>query len=155
MSLLDEQMTEVADFFTGRIVGDTDVLAAGALPRERLDFSLESLKAVDEWLTRLHADGVDPNSQAAAETIIWTGAYVGEVIRRNSTRVYCWMHYEDYMATQATAVRSSIPYTFGTQFVLAAEGSVMTLPINKVGRWLDEGPENNLHFYVLGQVSRE
>jgi hypothetical protein len=155
MSVLDQQMAEVADFFAGKIVGDTDVLAAGLLRRDRLDFSLESLKAVDEWLLRLHSYRVDPNSEEAAETIIWTGAYVGEVIRRNARRTYRWMDYEEYMASQAESLRNVIPYCFGTQFILATDAAVMTLPINKVGRWLDEGPENDLHYYASVEASRE
>jgi hypothetical protein len=152
VSLLDEQMAEVADFFAGKRIGDTDVLAAANLQRKRLDFSVESLKAVDEWLARLHADGVEPSASEAAETIVWTGAYVGEVIRRNSSRAYRWMHYEEYMASQDTALQDVIPYSFGTQFVLTAGAGVMTLPINKVGRWLDEGPQNDLHFYASAEV---
>ncbi len=155
MSALDDQIAEVANFFAGRIVGDTDVLHPEALDRRRLDFSLESLKAVDEWLEHLYAAGVNPNSREAAETVIWAGAYVGEVIRRNAKLQYRWIRYEEYMASQPERLRNVIPYSFGTQFILAAGGDTMTLPINKVGRWLDEGPENNLHYYASGDISRE
>jgi hypothetical protein len=72
---------------------------------------------------------------------------VGEVIRRNAEQEYHWLSYEDYMATKPENTRSAIPFTFGTQFILAKD-SGMTLPINKVCRWLAEGPEHDLHFYA-------
>jgi hypothetical protein len=155
LSVLDDQLAEVADFFAGRIKGDNDVLYPEALDREAMDFSPESLHALDTWLERLYQEGVDPNSEEAAETIIWAGAYVGEVIRRHAKRRYHWMPYEEYMLSQSDGLRKMIPYTFGTQFILAADGSGMTLPINKVCRWLDEGPENNLHYYASAECAQE
>jgi hypothetical protein len=150
MSQLDEQMTELADLFAGRLAADTDVLAADELDRGKLDFSLESLKVVDAWLAGLHEGGVDPNTEEAAETIIWTGAYVGEVIRRNPKQPYRWQRYEDYIADKPENIRRAIPHTFGTQLVLVND-SGMTLPINKVCRWLAEGPEHSLHFYAAAR----
>jgi hypothetical protein len=155
MSVLDEQMQEVADFFTGRIKGEHEILCPEALNRKALEFSLESLRVVDSWLERLYQEGADPGSQEAAESIVWSGAYVGEVIRRNATRRYRWMRYQEYMASQPEGPRKMIPYTFGTQFILTADGSGMTLPINKVCRWLAEGPENNLQYYASAECGRE
>jgi hypothetical protein len=147
MNQLDEQMAEAADFFAGKIVADNDVIAADELDRARLDFSLESLKVVDAWLARLRDYGVDPDTEEGAQTIICTGAYVGEVIRRTAKQEYHWQSYEDYMASKPENTRNGIPSTFGTQFILAKEAG-MTLPINKVCRWLAEGPEHALHFYA-------
>jgi hypothetical protein len=150
-SLLDEQMAEVADYFAGKIRGDHEVLFADKLDRSKLDLSLASLHAVDAWLKVLLAAKVDPDSQAAAETLVWAGAYVGEVIRACSTRSFTWMRYDEYMADQEAKVRDMIPHTFGTQFMLASRTTkAMTLPLNKVVRFLAEGPENNLHYYAAG-----
>ena len=148
MSELDEQMEEVAKFFAGQIKGAHDVQMASALDRSRLDFSLDSLRAVDRWLGHLHEAEADVSDPQTAESVVWAGAYVGEVIRRNSERQFGWLPYEAYMATQEEKLRRMIPYTFGTQFILADANGGMTLPINKVWRWLDEGPENDLHFYA-------
>ena len=154
MSILEDRIAEAADFFAGRIVGDSDVILAEALDRRRLDFSVESLRAVDEWLEQAWNAGVRL-SEETAETIIWAGAYLGEVIRRNAKRRYRWLPYEEYMESQSEEIREMIPYTFGTQFILAASDSEMTLPINKVCRWLDEGPENNLHYYASAEISEQ
>jgi hypothetical protein len=148
MSVLDDQMVEVADFFAGRKVGDTDVLVADRLRRSRLDFSLASLAAVDEWLETLASSCVALDERSA-ESVIWAGVYVGEVIRRNAKRQWRWMQYEEYMSTRPASEKNLIPYTFGSQFVLVASDSdAMTLPINKVVRRLAEGPEDNIQFYA-------
>jgi len=148
--VLNTQMKEVADFFVGKFQADSDVLFAKELSRENLDYSLDSLKEVDRWLSILAKDEVDPNKQNSAETIIWTGAYVGEVIRKCSQQEYNWQRYDDAMKGQSDDIKNIIPSTFGTQFMLTTTHKGFTLPINKVIRFLAEGPENSLHFYAGG-----
>jgi hypothetical protein len=155
VSDLDADMEEVADFFAGRHRGERDVMQANALDRSALDFSLASLHVVDRWLGHLRDAGVRLDTPNVAETIIWAGAYVGEVIRRNAKRRFRWLPYEEYMAAQPRSLRNMIPYEFGTQFILAHDKGGMTLPINKVCRWLEEGPENDLHFYAAADIARE
>lgn len=151
---LDAQMAEVADFFTGRFAGETDVVCRGALDRSALDYSLPSLRAVNRWLVALSAE-LAGNDDLPGETVMWAGAYVGEVIRRSADQPYHWVRWVDYMATQAEGLRSVLPETFGTQFLLVADDGAMTMPINKVCRFLDEGPENDLHFYAAAEVHRK
>jgi len=153
-SELDAQMSEVAAFFAGKVRGEHDVLFATALDRSKLDLSIESLKAVDEWLGVLAKNDVDPSSREAAETLVWTGAYVGEVIRACSGQKFTWKRYEDYMPDQPETIRKLIPYTFGTQFLLVTGEKRVTMPLNRVGRFLAEGPEHELHVYVQGECSR-
>lgn len=153
-SELDEQMAEVAAFFSGKIRGDHDVLFADRLDRSKLNLSVESVRAVDSWLNVLLDARIDPNSEAASESLVWAGAYVGEVIRACSKRKYAWKRYQDYMPSQPKSIRNLFPYTFGSQFILVAPPQGMTLPLNKVVRLLAEGPENNLHYYVAGECRR-
>jgi hypothetical protein len=153
-SELDEQMVEVAAFFSGKIQGDNDVLFASQLDRSKLDLSVESVRVVDSWLNVLLAHKVDPGSKEAAETLVWAGGYVGEVIRACAKRKYTWKRYEEYMPGQPEAIQKLFPRTFGTQFLLVADPQGMTLPLNKVVRFLAEGPENNLHYYVSGECKR-
>lgn len=148
---LDSQIAEVAEFFSGSLRGKTDVLFPEKLDRNRLNYSLDSLDIVSAWLSVLRKHGVHADSEEAAETIIWSGAYVGEVIKRCAKTPYVWLPYEEYMKTQKPSLRNLIPYSFGTQFVLASTTGAMTLPINKVVRFLEEGPENDLRFYASGE----
>lgn len=148
--VLTQQMIEVADFFTGTLRCERDVIFAERLQRKRLDYTQDSLHAVDEWLQILQDLGMAHVNEANSETVLWAGAYVGEVIRRHGNRKYRWMRYEDYMTSQEERLRQAIPFTFGTQFLLVSEEKAMTMPINKVVRRIEEGPENNIHFYSLG-----
>ena len=149
-NILNEQMSEVAAFYAGRIKGDHDVLLVKQLDRTKLDLTVGSLHAVDSWLGQLRDAGVRADNELAGESVIWAGAYVGEVLRRCAKRDYAWMHYDEYMAGQQDSLRTVFPMTFSTQFLLVS-GKGFTLPINKVVRYLEEGPENSVHFYVAAE----
>lgn len=47
-----------------------------------------------------------------------------------------------------------IPHTFGMQFLLVSRSGAMTMPINKVVRALEEGPENDLKFYASTECKK-
>lgn len=148
---LNQQLAEAARTFATGSGADRDVLLAKQLDRSKLDFGVDSLLAVDRWLAALRESGMDPTAddKAGDETMIRAGAYVGEVIRRCSRRAYTWQRHADFLEKQPS-LRTVLPYTFGTQFLLAAEQG-MTMPINKVVRFLDEGPQNSLHFYAKAE----
>lgn len=156
--LLNQQLAEVAEIFAGTfkcaLEPERDLLLASELSRNKLNFSIESLHAVDQWLSALYSRKINVESDEAAESIIWCGAYIGEVIRRNSNNLYLWAAYTEYMDGRKDSLRSIIPYNFGTQFLLVTASGKVTLPINKVCRWLDEGPENNIHFYAQAELHR-
>lgn len=152
---LDSQISEAAKFFSGELHGATDVAIPEKLERKKLDYSLTSLEAVSSWLNGLREKGINTNSEGIAESIIWAGAYVGEVIKRCTSETYIWIGYEDYMSTQKESLRNMIPYTFGTQFLLVSQSGSMTMPINKVVRFLEEGPENDLKFYASAECKRK
>ena len=67
---LDEQISEAAEYFSGAISGDIDILLPTKLDRERLDYSLESLDAVSAWLSELRATNI--NSQTEDVAVIAT-----------------------------------------------------------------------------------
>ena len=147
----------VIPLFCAGLLGNTSFEEGGLLVPERLDrsaldYSVESVKALDEWL-KAASEAVDTASEADYNnTVLSAGCYVGETIRRNSSAVYEWRDHAEYFE-EHPQLASVFPYGLGTAAVLArSEG--MTLPINKVLRLLHEGPENNLHFYVSGELAR-
>lgn len=98
-----------AEAFAGRVRGRGDIADPSHLDGARLDYSDESLSAVDAYLTTVHASRgrrsgiralfsqrtllVTPEVE---NTILWGGAYVAEVIRRS--RDDCeWVDYDDYV----------------------------------------------------------
>lgn len=48
--------------------------------------------------------------------------------------------------------REYAPEGLGSAAVLADEGGRMTMPLNKIIRYLEEGPENNTLFYAEGEL---
>ena len=155
MTHLDETCSQYAEAFVGNIVGEGDIPLRSALNVSALDYSPDSLHEVDRYLNRLYRNGVDPSSVEYQHVVVWCGAYIGEVIRRNAIVEYHWVHYVDYMKIKDAGLKKMMPYTLGTHIILAAaDSSCSTLPINKVARYLDEGESNNIHYYTMGDISR-
>lgn len=71
---LDGQISEVAEYFTGEISGDIDILLPTKLDRKRLDYSLESLDTVSAWLSELRAKNINFQTEGVADSLIWSGA---------------------------------------------------------------------------------
>jgi hypothetical protein len=81
---------------------------------------------------------------------------LGEVIRRNAAIEYHWIHYDDYMKNKSDSLRNTIPLSLTTHaFLLAIEFNYVTMPMNKVARWLDEGEANNVHFYASVDIAKK
>jgi hypothetical protein len=45
-------------------------------------------------------------------------------------------------------LRKIFPFSIGTRAILRGSGNNMTLPLNKVIRFIAEGEEHNIQFYV-------
>lgn len=88
---LDSQIAEAGEFFSGKLRGDIDVVIPSKLDRKKLNYSLASLDSVSSWLNVIRSEGMNTNSEGMADSIIWTGAYVGEVIKRCAPELYMWI----------------------------------------------------------------
>lgn len=142
--------------FVDAFLGKADFAAGGLafesqIPRQQLDFSLESLHALDTYLDLLHLNAKSLKGQQYNNTVLAAGCYLGEVIRRHAPVCYDWVNYEDYFPSHPT-VATMAPYGVGTSAVLVAENRAMTMPINKVCRYIDEGNSNNTHFYATAEI---
>jgi hypothetical protein len=71
------------------------------LDRKKLDYSLDSLRHVDEFLEQIrHNQGIE---KAWSDVVTWVGAYLGEVIRRNSTNhAWYWIDFESAKSLDPT-----------------------------------------------------
>lgn len=89
--------------------GDRLILLPGRLDRERLDYSLASLSAIDEWLADIHTINELQAGQGKAgeallsdgrgdNSVIFAGLYLGEVVRRNSDLDWRWRPFDEFMA---------------------------------------------------------
>lgn len=75
---------------------------ADTIPRERLDYSVHSLKYLDEYLARVAAQLGSFTKMDISNLMLSAGAYLGEVVRSNavSKGFWNWEPYDDYAATQ-------------------------------------------------------
>jgi hypothetical protein len=122
-----------------------------SIPVAKMDYSVKSLQYLDEYLDLLRSRKLELVGQDYTNTVLAAGCYLGEVIRRNTERRYRWLNYNDYFPKHPK-IAALVPEGLGSAAVLADEGGRMTMPLNKIIRYLEEGPENNTLFYAQGEL---
>ena len=116
-----------------------------------LDYSLESLHLLDRYLEVVRNGRANLPQQTYTNTVLAAGCYLGETIRKNAPRTYTWRKYADYFPSYPKLMEL-VPEGLGSSAVLVAENGAMTMPLNKIIRFIEEGPENNTHFYASAEV---
>lgn len=118
-----------------------------------LDYSVDSLAAVDRHLDELHNslpfgdDGKDIESLGSEQlrSVIPTiGCYVGEVLRRNGASDHVWTYHFDYIERYPDKVNllgeDPSPSTI---LMLTTDGGDFILPLGKVCKFLQDGPADS------------
>ncbi|GEA11127.1 hypothetical protein [Alteromonas sp. KUL49] len=143
-----------AKLCAGEIKDESDIAGADQLNRSGLDYSLDSLKLLDSYLLSVHQKISSFPQKELENTVLWCGAYVGEVITRTAKGDYLWEAYDSYVERNPE-IKEVMPLSFTTRTILVSgeDGKAMTLPVNKVYRFLTEGPENNIHYYGQGFIN--
>lgn len=144
-----------ATFFCGRSQGQGEVAYLGQLDRAQLNFSIDSLKTVDQYATFLHENRPMQigREQEWINAILWGGAYVGEVIRRNAAREYSWIDFQDFIEEYPQTVHVlGQQRQIGFTALLTSGGGAFTLPINKLLRFIYDGPADSVWFYATCEV---
>lgn len=156
MNDVNDIFNEFARCFVGTIGDGTDVAFSEALRRERLDGSLESLHVVDDYLGHLYERAREIAAPDWHRTVLRAGAYVGEVIRHSAPEgAFTWVDYDDYMP-QHPELKVLIPErTVATCAFLVHSSGAMSMPLNKIARFIAEGPENSVHFFAKCDMKRE
>jgi hypothetical protein len=153
MVTVNDIFAEFAACFAGTVEGDGEIVHPQRLDRGKLDYSLASLKAVDEYLKYLHKNRSEHMGREWVRAVLWGGAYVGEVIRRNAPREYNWVDFEDFIREYPdTVLLLGEERELGIcAFLTPGEGG-FTLPINKMLRFIHAGPEDSVYFYSACEV---
>jgi hypothetical protein len=142
---------DFADAFVGLAAFEKPLPFEAQLPRGELDYSLESLHALDRYLDLLHRNADIVVGQSETDVVLGAGCYLGEVIRRHASVRYQWVNYHDFFPTRPK-LAELVPYSVGNSAVLVADGGGMTMPLNKIGRYIEEGPCNNTFFYAGAEI---
>lgn len=154
MAELDNIFREFAAAFAGRVPDAKPICFAEELDRDELDLSLESLKLVDQYLAYLHDHNDVLSDDELHSTILYGGAYVGEVIRHETDNHFRWIDYDDYMRDHGE-LRSLIPErNVATCAFLVNAAGTMSMPLNKIARFINEGDENSVHYFAHCDIVR-
>ena len=164
----DTRVVEVADISVALATfmapeGDALILLPHRLDRSKLDFSIESLKRVDEWLANIHTiNKLQAGEGKAGEllmmdgrgdnSVTFAGLYLGEVIRANSELGWQWQRFDVFLNANPFFAEH-----YGTQagldtFVLVGPQGVAT-PINTALKRVISGKEESVHY--IGQLLLE
>ena len=112
----------------------------------KLDYSLESLKHVDSYLDEIRKKVIRSafTNEQLSKVVLRCGAYCGEVVRKLSKKNLYWIDYDTaVMADPRVKGFDKSIYTF---YILFAEPNDFSFPLAKVGKYLDNGPEDSLYF---------
>lgn len=155
MAEMDDIFNEFARAFVGTINSDKEIASPERLPRDDLDGSLDSLKLVDQYLEHLHQNRKRIDPDAWYTTVLWAGAYVGEVIRHAADLgFFHWEDYNEYMPRHPRFQGIVPERTVSTCAFLVAPDDSMSMPLNKVARSIEEGPENSVHYFACCDISK-
>ncbi|HKI34163.1 MAG TPA: hypothetical protein VKA46_20085 [Gemmataceae bacterium] len=153
MENVNDIFAEFAACFAGTLDGDGQIVHPERLNRSRLDHSLLSLKVVDEYLNYLHENRPQQMGRDWVKAVLWGGAYVGEVIRRNAPREYNWVDFDEFIQEYPDTTRLlGEEKQLGFCALLTPGGGGFTLPINKMLRFIHDGPEDSVYFYAACEV---
>ena len=115
-----------------------DIVLADRLERARLDFSLQSLQLIDDYLNLVHAHEQTSVGSSLLTTIESTALYVGEIIRRLATsRNYQWVTIGDDVPGNGGTPPCQCG--IGTVRALLAEDGELCLPSRAVLRVILRG----------------
>ena len=111
---------------------------------KNMDFSLESLEVLEEYLESLRTKL--PVNEELVKITLRAGSYIGEVIRRNSSIKYNWLEFEE--AEKLNTQIKDIGFGLGTAAILWSEPDNFVFPLAKVMKRLENGAEDNVHFFA-------
>jgi hypothetical protein len=154
MAQIDDIFHQFAAAFAGLLDDARPICFPDQLRRDALDLSLASLKHVDAYLSYLHRHKTELVAEEWHSTVLYGGAYIGEVIRNETNNHYRWIDYNDYMPDHPD-MKSLIPErSTATCAFLVDDHDRMSMPLNKVARYIDEGEENSVHYFAQCDIAQ-
>ncbi|MFN3168893.1 MAG: hypothetical protein ACE37H_17735 [Phycisphaeraceae bacterium] len=153
MEDVNEIFESFAECFVGNLSNDEEIAHSAILKRDALDYSVESLKAVDAYLDYLHEHRPDELGPEWISSVLWGGAYVGEVIRRNAKHAYDWIDFDEFIHEHPSTTQIlGDEKQLGFCALLTSGDTDFTLPINKILKYIFEGSADSVHFFVACEL---
>ena len=144
--LQDQALSELGQMFASpELIADDPTPGTELLDPSRLDFTLESLGFVDDYLDQMRQRQPVEDSDDYVKLVLRCGAYVGEVIRRNAKgNTYHWLDYKG--AVKINKSIADFGESLGGAAVLWDGATGLTFPLAKVQKFLDNGREDSVQF---------
>jgi len=114
------------------------------LDPEKLDFSIDSLKHLDAYLDALHA--APPQGDDFVRVVLRCGAYVGEVIRKNSPNELHWVTFKE--AAKSSTYAKGLGFSVATAGILWRNPGNMCFPLAKVCKFIENGREDSVYTFA-------
>jgi hypothetical protein len=129
-----------------------DIVLPEQLDRSRLDFSLESLHVVDEYLNVVHEHEQTSIGSSLLTTIWVASLYIGEIIRRlATTRHYQWITLGDELPASGGTTSGQVD--LGSLRALRAHDGDLCLPSRAVLRVILRGRKaRSVHSFARGAI---
>lgn len=125
---------------------------ASLLNSKLLDFSVESLSHVDEYLEKIRKD--EQLKKEWNRVVLRCGAYVGEVVRRNATNTkWVWIGHDDAVQIAPQLFASAFK-SVATAAVLFDGKSALGFPLGKVEKYLENGAEDSVKFFAEVMINQ-
>jgi len=142
----DEALSELGQMFASpEVVSDDPTPGTELLDASRLDFTVESLGFVDDYLEQMRARQLDDESYG--KLVLRCGAYVGEVILRTAKdAAYHWLDYKG--ALKIDKNMAEFGESLATAAVLWDSATGLTFPLGKVMKFLENGREDSVQFFA-------
>ena len=144
---LTETVAAIATFLIDDNGSDLPTPYKEFLSPSKLDYSIESLLHVDSYLNEVRKNIKILTNEQYIKVIVRCGAYCGEVVRKLSKKDLHWINYDSAIAIDS--IVKSLPKTVETFYILFAEPNDFSFPMSKVGKYLDNGPEESLYSLAL------
>lgn len=123
------------------------------LKPELLDYSIDSLEHINDYL--LTIKGMPGITKTWNKVILRCGAYIGEVIRRNSKKnTYNWYDYENAKKI-GNEKFNQLGFQIGTSAVLYRWDNFFCFPLAKVEKFLESGLEHNIKTFAKEILAKE
>ena len=150
----DQGLADLAQMF---LLNPDDPTPGGeSLDVSRCDFTVESLKAVDDHLEVMRHRSLE--GEAMMKFVLRCGAYVGEVIRRHApgAKPWHWLKYDD--AVRLDQRLAAVGAGLGTAAVLWDGREGFCFPLGRVGKYLENGAEDSVSVFaqvIIDRAARE
>jgi hypothetical protein len=123
---------------------ETPTYKRDLLDASALDFSMDSLAAIESYLEAIRRDRLEAGD--LLRIVLRCGAYVGEVVRRHGTAELHWVDYDE--AARESRLVMEMGRHAGTMAVLRAGPDRMCFPLGKVNKFIENGPEDSVVLFA-------